>query len=57
MMPMLWAAHTQSPRQRGSLILPKPDPSLAPAEKFKAMINGVMAPMSEDDCKRPGRRF
>lgn len=34
------------------LILPPPDPSLAPAAKFKAMIGGMMAPMTEDDCKR-----
>ncbi len=34
------------------LILPPPDASLAPADKFKAMIHGMMAPMTEDDCKR-----
>ena len=34
------------------LILPPPDPSLAPADKFKAMIKGMMAPMTEEDCKR-----
>ncbi len=35
-----------------ALILPPPDASLAPADKRKAMIQAVMAPMTEDDCKR-----